>query len=524
MYRVLVALILAGCTLGGAAEPGPAEPVTKLSPYEVRANTVDFKSWIKVGSPNFVVYTDASGTEATRVLHEMEMLQFAIQVVFGRKASQLGPTIIVLPTASSDWRKLESKGGTVEWKSAAAEVGGDITDILVIQYDWQEEGLGLVRAIYSGIAMQRMEITGPLWFQRGFGHFLETASFDGEKVVLGQLGSQAAELQTQWLPWDRFFNVTPSAPEFIKERTITLYEAQAAIFTQFLFVNKDRAWIGRLAQWLDYLRTGAEPTEAKFTAVFRQDWKTWQRTMQDYLEGGRHNLFQLRVPQDVTQYQATSLKLPVKEVRELFVLAQILVQHVPESQASLDALLATGLRSEPLREMFTSACLRWGRRDAALESIRRLIADGSTNARVYRMGDELLTSDAGPFSVNLRYGPELAEVREWDRRGVELEPLYSDLNNSFAGNEACAAVVDQQSITTIEECYARLKGRAPTERAIAALALALWRIGDRQTAGELAGRLEADPLISKSIRTFAAQLLQAMKIGPSVEPQPTPKP
>ncbi len=516
MHRLLLAFILLLSLTARAAEPvANATPLT-LSPYEVRANSVQFNRWIKIGSPHFILYTDAGASEASQALREFEMMHFAAQIVSGRKAAELGTTLVILPTASSDWRKLESKGGGVEWKSAATIAGGEVVDVVVAQYDWEQDGLGVIRAVMAHRDMQRMDISAPFWFGRGYGTFYETADFDGDKVILGHVSPRIWQLKDRrWLPWDRFFQVTPQSPEFTKENRVAQFEAQAAVFVQYVFANPDRAWTGRLVAWIEYLRSGAAPTEAQFKTIFGMDWRKCQSTLETYMDGGRYNLFQVKVPPQFSHFTETKFKLPVKEMRELFILTQTLVQNVPDSKTSLDALLARGLESETLRELLTESCLEWDRDAAALKNVRQLIEGGSRNPRVYREGDALLTRYGGPFALDLRYGPELAEVGAWDRRGLQLEPLYTNLNESLAVNEACAAVVDQQSITTIEECYARIRGRAPTDRVISALAMALWRIGDTKTASELAVRLKNDALVNERERKFAAELLTRIAAAPT---------
>jgi hypothetical protein len=491
-----------------AETPKAAEAPVVLSPYEVRAATVQFQSWIKVGSPHYIIYTDGTAREASQALREFEMVYFATQVVFGRPAANLGPTVVILPTASSDWHKLEAKGGGVEWKAATTATTGFAMDVIVAQYDWENEGLGGIRALMAETNCKRMDIAAPFWFHRGVECFYETAAFEGDKVILGHANSRIMALHNQaWLPWDRFFKVTPQSPEFRKEDKVQVYEGQAAAFTQYLFTNPDHAWTGRLVAWLEYLRSGGAPTEQQFKTIFGQDWKAWQTTMERYLNGGEYSLFEVKVPPQFSHFTETKYNLPVKEMRELFVIAQTLVQSVPDSKTSLDALLAHGLQSEALREVLLESCLEWERYDDALKIVRELIAAGTKNPRVYREGDALLTRYGGPFTLDLRYGPELAEVRAWDRRGLELEPLYTNLNESFAANEANAPVVDQQSIMTIEDCYRRIRGRAPVDKTLMALAVALWRTGDTKTASELAQRLKDDALVSEYYRNMAGELL-----------------
>jgi hypothetical protein len=518
MKRWLFAMIAIATASTRAAEAGKDTP-TVMSPYEVRAESVAFHGWIKRISPHFIVYTDGSSSEASTALREFEMLREAGQGAFRRVAARYSPTIIILPTGGSDWRKLETKGGSVEWKTSSVRVGGTVVPILVAQYDWEAGGLSLMRLLYADVERREMDLEGPFWLERGFGLFYETVGYDGDRVDLGRGNQRVFYLQDHaWIPWDRFFQVRGDSPEFVKERLVNAYEAQAALFTQFLFSNPDRIWMTRLVAWLDYLRSGARPTEEEFKAIFGQDWKQWKETMQHYLAGGQYSMLQLRISPAAMHFTEGKPELPVREIRDLFILTQILVQHTAESEASLDALLVTGLSSPNLREMLIEACLDWKKPDPALRTVRQLIAEGSMNAHVYYVGDELLNSQHGNFGLNARHGPETAELRAWDQRGLALEPLDCDLNNACAENEAAALIVDQQSIATIEECYRRIKGRAPTDEVIAALAMALWRVGETTTAAELATKLAGDPLVRTRWRAMAnhlAQRIAAQKSAPA---------
>src|SRR5207248_2505107 len=116
----------------------------------------------------------------------------------------------------------------------------------------------------------------------------------------------------------------------------------------------------------DYLNADHAPTESEFKAIFTQDWKTWQRTLERYSGGGGYMLYTVKIPPEKLQFTETKFQLSVREMRDLFIVAQILVQTVPASEISLDALLASGLKTESLREFLVAACLKWKRSDAAL--------------------------------------------------------------------------------------------------------------------------------------------------------------
>lgn len=520
MKRVLLflfAAVFVSIELNGAAPAQPkataGEPAVTMSPFEVQAMSVDFRRWIKVGSPNFIVYTDATGAEASTALRELEMLHAAGQRFFGRRSLNLGPVTVILPTGSSDWRKLESKG-SVEWKAAVSTEADEIAELIVVQYDWQDRGLSIMRAAQASCEAARLNLHGPFWFHRGLHSLLETAEFEKDSVGLGRANPRSLSLERGgWLPWGKFFSVTAASPEFRKEGLVDHYVAQTTIFTHYLFTNADRAWIGRLTSWLDYLNAGHEPTEAEFKAIFTQDWKTWQRTMERYSEEGRYRIYTVKVPPEAMRFTETKFDLPVREMRDLFVLAQILVQSVPASRASLDGVLEKGLKTESLRELLVAACVKWKAHEEALANLRLLMAAGSTNPRVYtQAANELMDRNAPKVTLDARLGEEVGEVRTWCQQALKLEPFFMDANLTLAWAEALAPEVDQQGIATIEVIYRNMKGLLPTDEVVMALAVALWRVGDSGTARELCAKLKDEALGTKRSRELARELFE--RIGP----------
>lgn len=514
-------LVCIGVTLvnvGVRAASAVNDTPVKLSPFEVRANSVEFKRWIKIGSPNFVIYTDASEAEARKTLRKFELLRWAGQPLFGRTAMKLGPVTVIMPTARSDWRKLENKDA-LEWESTASAVGLGLADAIIVQHDWQDEGLGATMAMLAHADTTRLDVRGPFWFGHGLASMYEMVEFDGNNVVFGRASPRTARFAhaAHWLPWARFFAVERSSREYVKEDTVGQYTGQACVFTHYLFTNEDRSYIGRLAAWLDHLNAGHPPTEEHFQSVFGQDWTTWQRTMYDYVNNGKYRLYTVRVPPEAVAYTESIHRLPVAEMRELFVLAQILLQEVPASDEALDGLLEKGIQSDCLRELLAAACLRRKRPEAALGQLQQLITAGSANPRVYATAAELqlgIAADAGRAG---RLGREADQARKWLVRAVELEPRLRTANESLAYVEAFGPEVDQHSIATIELAYQNLRGRAPTHDVIVALAMATWRIGDADTAKELAAKVSIDSTAGRETRALAQGILESAKAGRSAE-------
>lgn len=512
----VLALILFGPALLRAAAPPAAGSVVTMTPFEVQANALDFRRWIKVGSPNFVIYTDAKPAEASLALRELEMQHAATQLFLGRRPLKSAPTTLILPTNDSDWTKLASKGN-VEWKVAVSSEADEISDLIVVQYDWQDYGSSIVRAAQAKSELRRLHFKAPFWFHRGIGTFFETAEFTKDSVRLGRENPRIRHLNHRdWLRWGRFFEVDEKAEEFTKENKISLYEGQSTLLLQYIFTHPDASWTKRLTAWLDYLNAGHAPTETEFKQIFQHDFKAWQQTLERYMQGGQYRIYTVKVPAEALKFPETKVQPSVTEMRELFILAQILTQSVAASQTSLDGLLAKELKTDSLRPFLVAACLEWKREDAALAELRRLIASGTDNPAVYLLAAARLFARRVPvLGPHGRLGDEVTEIRQWCRRALDLEPLHPPASELLAWAEALAPEVDQQGIATIEALYARQRQRWPVDDLISALAVALWRAGEHETARALGLKLQEDALGSKDSRAIAAQVLALLPDAPA---------
>lgn len=507
----LFAAVLGSVTLARAAEP--KKDVVMMSPVEVSAESMDFAAWGKFSSAHCVLYTDASPRVAESVLREMEMLQAAAQRYFRRKATHRAPVVVVLPTNRSDWQKIASKGG-VDWKAAASNPATRVRELILAEYEWETRGRAVVHAMIGGSQIRAMNLGGPLWFTSGTRAFFETAEFKPDSVTLGRQNPRLRRLASDgWLPWERFFRVDSKSPEYTTASGVQRYFAQCSVFVQYLLTQSEPGWLDRLLEWVSLLEAGREPTEAEFTRVFGQDWKTWQRTMENYVANGHYQIASIGFPPGAIDLAVRPEEKTVREMRELFVLSQVLNQKVPDSRVVLDSLLARGLKTESLREFLAEACLSQRRTEAALGQFRELMARNSANPGVYAMAADVLFRELVPQrQISARLGKEAADIRGWCRRALELEPRHALANNTLAWTEALAPEVTADSVTTIENIYRTLNGYVPTSDTAMALAIAHWRNGDRKFARAVAQKLVDSPFASVRVKTVAAALLK--ELGP----------
>ncbi len=500
-----------------AAEPKAANgPAVTMSPFEVSAESVDFKGWLKLGSPHFTLYTDAKEKDAANVLRELEFMRWAAQDFMRRELSPRAPTVLVLPTSRSDWRKIASKGAMVEWQVVMSHPAHRLVNLLLAEYDWQDQGLDLVRSSFGRSLLAAMNLGGPFTYEQGIGLFFETAEIEKDKVSFGRVNAlRVAPLVNEgWLPWGQFFRVTPMSEDYRSQWKIHRLGAQAAVFVQYMLSNPEPVWLERLMDWNARRVADPEPKEEEFKAIFGVDWKGWQKIMEDYVRGGRYQIMSIRVPPPLAALQPTKLELPVREMRELFVIAQVLNQNVPASQAALDSLLAKGLKTEALRELLVEACMRWRRTEPKARLLRELIASGSSSAAIYNeLAREVASRAYFRPTLGRRLGAEVTEVRDLCRRALAIDPLLLEANHLLAFTYAFGPDIGPDNVKAIEEIYRRTTGSMRTNDVVLDAGVAHWRAGNRGAATKIAQVILDSPYADKGDKTIAGELMAVLAAG-----------
>lgn len=505
--------MVATVSLTGAEKPANDIAVT-MSPFEVRAASVDFKRWIKVSSPNYIIYTDAKEKEALEAIREFEMLHRAVQVFFRRRMQNLPPTHLVMPTSNSDWKKIRSKG-SVEWESTVSQPSGYLARIILVEYDWQKETLDPVRSIQGQGLVKAMNLDGPLWFSTGVGMFLQTAEIKDGSLVFGRQNPRTLALQMEgYFPWQRFFEIQYTSDEFRKEWDVGKVFAQSAGFVQYLLAHPEPVWAERLIEWAALMEADNPPTEAEFKRVFGQDYKAWQKTMEAYHRAGKYTMTSVRVPPASMQFTPVRIDLPVTEMRELFIISQILNQQIPDSKASLTALLMRDLKTDSLRELLAEACYRWDLKDQALTELRKLEAAGSLNPSVHAaIARHVCYDNIKKITIHARLSAEVAaEVHAAAVRALELEPRHQMGSDFYVWSLALGPKVDASTIEKLEKHYRVLVDETPTSDVLSALAIAHWRLGQTDRARLVAETLRDSPFTDKEAREIARDLLEVLRL------------
>jgi len=500
---------LIGLTLGSflraAQSPKDDQSVVELSPFEITSERIDFNKWIKVTSPHFVIFTDASIKETRLLAKQLEMTQQAVQFYFRRALRKAPPVLVILPTTQSDWQKVKST--SVKW-SSVSDLLVESRAMVVLQGDWQERP-GYLLAMIGHQSCNLMNIKGPLWFSAGLQSFFETITFDGDSLKIGMESIRSTEVaRLGFMDWSRFFTIDESSPEYFADTDQhKRFYGQATAFIHYLLTNQDKSFPTKLLRWSALCEGADKPSEQDFQSVFGQKFDEMERNIKRFQSGGRYSTSNISFPPEALRFGIQNESVSPKEMRELFVIAQAMLQETPNSLAAIDSILTHGLKNENLREQFADCCLSRGRRADALAQYRLLIEHGSTNPGVYEEAASIeMHGDQPGQNIERHLGAEGAEVETWARRAVELDPLFFEGYNTLAWVLASKAEVKPADIDTISQICHALSGKGPTDQALAALAVAYWRSGDIAKAQKIKKLLVDSPYTRKSARKIVETL------------------
>jgi hypothetical protein len=497
--------LAAALPLQAAEQPKNNGPVVSLSAFEVTAERIDFNKWIKVTSPNFVIYTDASIKETRLLAKQLEMTQQAVQFYFRRGLRKGPPLIVILPTTQSDWRKVKST--STQWKPASVLLE-ESRSLVVLDDDWQESP-GYLLAMVGTHSCDLMNIEGPMWFSTGLTSFFSTISFSGDSLKIGKEGPWSlAVAKLGFMDWNRFFKVDYKSPEFYTDSTQhERFVGQATAFIHYLLTNSDKTAVTKLLRWSSICEGKDKLTEQDFQSVFGENYEGMQRDIKKLQDGGSYTSDKISFPPQALKFEIQNEPASPKKMRELFVLAQAMVQQTPDSLDAIDSILKKGLKNEDLRDLLADSCLFRGRPSDALKQYRTLIDSGSTNAAVYEKAASIEMREAKVTNnLDHRLGAEQDQAEKWAKHAIELDPLFFDAYATLAWVHASGAEVKPSDVQLISEICHALSGRGPTDEPLAALAVAYWRSGDVKKAQKIDALLLDSPYTRRETRNIVEDL------------------
>ncbi len=517
-----------GAASGQAAPPAQDdEGVVKLPAFIVTAESMEFERWSKTVSPHFVIYTDHASTEAREVLLHLEKLKAALDKLAGLPTVPTQPIVFIFPSRGSDWNKLEDLDRKEEWTARSVEwtLDQNITWLEIVREIpllgqlvlLDDADLGFYAALGGGYFCRSHNLPAPLWFGRGMAIFSAYAEVGKDTVGFGLRNHR--ELQFSWrnpIPWGRLFVVTYRSPEYRQTQSILKLDAQCSVAVRYLMTSRNPPLRDKLYKWLYYVGESHVAEEAKFNEIFGWDWPAWMEVLSRYhggSDGPRVLEIGLAPAECAPPIQQTDLH--AVEMRELFLLSQIVGGGAKHGAEVLDHLLKKGIRTGALRPLLASACIREKRTEPALAMLRTLVQEGCTNSRVYEEEARLIFDRAVPqIKSDSRLDAEAGEIRACCETVLAVNPNSLAANDTLAWTMALDSHAGPGTIDALRTVIERQDRVHHTREIRAALALAAHRVGDTELARRTSLILAAEPEQDDNAAAFIRRLLAELPPEP----------
>ncbi|MBL9199905.1 MAG: hypothetical protein JNL39_05325, partial [Opitutaceae bacterium] len=160
------------------------------------------------------------------------------------------------------------------------------------------------------------------------------------------------------------------------------------------------------------------------------------------------------------------------------------------------------------------ACVRWDRGEAAARVLREIIADGTRNPSVFsELGRVLAGRALFRARLSRRIGPEAAEVRDFCRQALAINPLLLEANHLLAFAYAYGPDSGPENVRAIEEIYRRTTGSMRTNDVVLSAGVAQWRAGNPAAAAAIAQVILDSPYADNGDKAIATELKAALAAG-----------
>lgn len=197
------------------------------------------KGWIKLESENFVILSDAKLKDVQSFALEYAGYRAVADFYFGRKGVYIPRTVLVLFKSKKEMLKVVSKDRDSKLFSFTAGVDGRAITAMQLTWDTKESKRQMTE-FETVWLLPRFGWFVPTWISQGSGVALSTTFLSKNQEVVSGYAHPSWELfrRRALIPWDRFFEIHRSSPEYTGDDAYGLYQAQAGGLMSWLLAGR----------------------------------------------------------------------------------------------------------------------------------------------------------------------------------------------------------------------------------------------------------------------------------------------
>lgn len=285
------------------------------------------KPWLRVTSPNFVVYTDASEKRGRAIAERLESFRAMLVSLFPKAVAAGQPerlTIVAFRDGGAFKPYKPLYNGKPANVAGVFFQGGFGRNMVALDASSRDSGYRVVFHEYMHKLLSGDDTPPPAWFNEGLAEFYSSAEMDGLKARLGSAIEERMYtlLNERWLPLSRLLTIDHGSPEYNEKSMQGNFYAQSWILVHYLMLGENGKYQKALAQLVSRQSLG-EPADKAFAAAFGgMPMQELEKALQAYVRRPTYPVFDITFSSALPVSQATVEPAPPAEVE--YQLGQVL--------------------------------------------------------------------------------------------------------------------------------------------------------------------------------------------------------
>jgi tetratricopeptide (TPR) repeat protein len=372
--RLIATVVLAGVVLSSAASPASA------------------REWLRVETPNFVVFGEPSAGRLREIADEFERFREGLaRVVPGAAEREPVPTIVVVFNSQRNFEPYRPRYNGKPITLSGFFVSSSDENIVALAVDERTQALRTIFHEYAHIVITSIARELPIWLNEGLAEYYSTFALqdDGRAAIVGLAPVEHVLRlrQESLIPHGELLNVQASSPMYNEGRRRNVFYAQSWALVHMLTWGQP-VRSKQLSRYIAETSAGT-PADVAWKQIFGDfDVKAELRR---YVNRDQLKAYRIRFDDDIASVQGSVSKPSEAEVEAA--LANLLhhVDAEDEAERRLEKAVLLTPHSGNARALLGAMRVRQGRPQVAERLLFEALADRSDWLVQYRAASGLVS-------------------------------------------------------------------------------------------------------------------------------------
>jgi tetratricopeptide (TPR) repeat protein len=391
--------------------------------------------WVRVRTPNFVVVSNASASQAGVVAQQLEQFRDVIgRVLPNASVATERPALVVVFATERDYRPYKPLHEGKPVNVAGFFISDGLNTTISMHLGRDEESYPIIFHEYTHLFMREELSRVPLWFVEGMAEYFSTFTLSANRrqASIGRpVLRHVQRLRERFLPLADVLRMDRASLRGSDERTVSLFYAESWALVHFALHGSGNG-VEQLQRVLVALQAGTA-TDQAVREAFGRSVSDLERDVRDYLLNFAYQYLVYEFDERIARVASGTETLTEAETKEALGTLLARLNRPAEAEKLLEEALRLDDGLPEARQILHEIQLRRSAREGREDVVRRAGVVEGTKDRPPTTAEEWL-SDARDAYSRAPIGEEQAEERnaalEQARAGllraIELRADFAD--------------------------------------------------------------------------------------------------